>query len=244
MLKDLVATPSVGLHGRRPRDDAADPRRGAGLDAGVLHGVREPGGFRRGHPSRSRTRARRSSSTTSSTSPSRCSRTDHRAGGGRVNHAASRTSRRPATTRGNRTSRRSGSPEEGLSGARHNFAHGRKASTPCRACDRSARSVTLLSFQWDQPCFSATAAGSASTSTSSSTMPTASRTHLHRRSRTVVCQFPGSIRTKAATPSRRPSWSTSRTRRRCEIGDRAVLGPAPNRMKYVWFDLDAGFSPR
>ena len=172
VLKDLSRCAERRLLGRRPRDDAAHPRRRAGLAAGVLHGVREPGRFRRGHP-----RARRGGLEGHRRRHHLFRRADvrrrhHRAGGRRrVQATASRISPRPATTRARRTNRVSACrPTTGIFGPAARFRAGPRASMACRASPPARQRHAALACSGISPrCRPTASAARRATSTCGST---------------------------------------------------------------------------
>ena len=154
-----------------------------------------------------------------------------------------RTFRRPATTRGCRTNRASAcSTELGISGPRHDFAPGR-AVDGLQSATASAGSVTLLSFQWDQPSLSANGRRGAQQRLDvwfydANGEPIEICTDDPEQ---VVCQIPGFDANIGGDAVEMPIMvNFSDEDIEVQIGIELFEGPAPNYLKYVWFDLDAG----
>jgi hypothetical protein len=126
-------------------------------------------------------------------------------------------------------------------GALHDF-NGGKTVDVLQGITAQAGSISLLSFQWDQPWFSVNGRGSASDVdiyfvddegnpiTLCDDDPTA-----------LVCQFPGVDRNEGADAVEVPALiNDSEEDVHANIAIELFSGPAPRRMKYVWFDLGAG----
>lgn len=134
------------------------------------------------------------------------------------------------------------SAEEGASGGPlHDFDAGRGVDV-LQDITAQAESVSLLSFQWDQPWFSVTGKGSASDVdvyfvddagdpiTLCDTDPTA-----------LVCQFSGIDMNEGGDAVEIPILiNDSDEDVHARLAIELYSGPAPRRMKYVWFDLGAG----
>jgi subtilisin family serine protease len=135
------------------------------------------------------------------------------------------------------------SGQEGLSGRRHDFAAGRRAVDGLQSVTASAGSVTLLSVQWDQPSRSANGKRGA-------------RSDLdvwfydadgepievcNDDPAQLVCQIPGVDSNIDQDPLELPIlFNGSDHEVHAQLGIELYDGPAPNYIKYVWFDLDAG----
>ena len=154
-----------------------------------------------------------------------------------------RTFRRRATTRGCRTSRASAVRASiGLSGPRHDFAAG-SAVDGLQSATASAGSVTLISFQWDQPSLSANGKRGASSDLDlwfydANGDPIEICTDDPEQ---LVCQIPGFDANIGGDAVEIPIMvNLSDEDVEVQIGLELFEGPAPNYIKYVWFDLDAG----
>jgi subtilisin family serine protease len=136
--------------------------------------------------------------------------------------------------------RRSG--EIGISGPRHDFASGDEVDGLQRAT-ASAGSVTLLSFQWDQPSLSANGRRGAPSDVDvwfydMNGDPIEICTDDPEQ---VVCQIPGFDANIGGDAVETPIMvNLGDTDFEVQIGIELFEGPAPNYIKYVWFDLDAG----
>jgi subtilisin family serine protease len=136
--------------------------------------------------------------------------------------------------------RRSG--EIGISGPRHDFAPGR-AVDGLQSATASAGSVTLLSFQWDQPSLSANGKRGASSDLDvwfydANGEPIEICTDDPAQ---VVCQIPGFDANVGGDAVEIPIMvNFSDADVEVQIGLELFSGPAPNYIKYVWFDLGAG----
>jgi hypothetical protein len=105
-----------------------------------------------------------------------------------------------------------------------------------------AGSTSLLSFQWDQPWFSVNGKGSASDVdiyfVDDNGTPI---TLCDDDPDALVCQFPGVDRNEGADAVEVPVLvNDSDADVHANIAIELFSGPAPHRMKYVWFDLGAG----
>jgi subtilisin family serine protease len=134
------------------------------------------------------------------------------------------------------------SVEEGISGPRHDFARGAAVDTLQQAV-ATAGSVTLFSVQWDEPALSANGIrGSASDLDvwfyDENGEPFEFCTDDPAQ---LVCQVPGIDFNIGGDPVETPvmvNFGDSDVV--VQIGIELFLGPAPNYIKHVWFDLDAG----
>jgi len=134
------------------------------------------------------------------------------------------------------------SAELGLSGPRHDFASGRGVDG-LQTATVSAGSVTLLSFQWDQPSLSANGRRGALSDVdvwfydmNGDPIEICTDDPLQ-----VVCQIPGFDANIGGDAVETPIMvNFSDEDIEVQIGVELFEGPAPNYIKYVWFDLDAG----
>jgi subtilisin family serine protease len=134
------------------------------------------------------------------------------------------------------------SAEQGLSGPRHDFAPGR-ATDGLQSAVASALSVTLLSFQWDQPSLSANGRRGAQSDLDvwfydESGDPIEPCTDDPEQ---LVCQIPGfdyNIDGDAIETPIMVNFSDQDVV--VQVGVELYEGVAPNYIKYVYFDLDAG----
>jgi subtilisin family serine protease len=134
------------------------------------------------------------------------------------------------------------STEQGISGPRHDFANGRKVDG-LQTATASAGSATLLSVQWDQPSLSANGRRGARSDVDvwfydKDGEPIEICTDDPAQ---VVCQIPGFDANIGADAIETPILvNFSDVDIVVQIGIELFEGPAPNYVKYVWFDLDAG----
>jgi subtilisin family serine protease len=134
------------------------------------------------------------------------------------------------------------SAEEGISGRRHDFAAGRGVDT-LQAATASAGSVTILSFQWDQPSLSANGKRGSRSDLDvwfydANGEPYELCTDDPEQ---LVCQVPGFDYNIDGDAVETPIMvNLSDEDLEVQIGLELFEGPAPNYIKYVWFDLDAG----
>jgi len=134
------------------------------------------------------------------------------------------------------------SAEPGLSGPRHDFASGRGVDT-LQSATASAGSATLLSFQWDQPSLSANGKRGSRSDLDvwfydANGEPFELCTDDPEQ---LVCQVPGfdyNIDGDAVETPIMVNFSDQDLE--VQIGVELYEGAAPNYIKYVWFDLDAG----
>jgi subtilisin family serine protease len=134
------------------------------------------------------------------------------------------------------------SAQQGLSGPRHDFATGRGVDG-LQTATASAGSVTLLSFQWDQPSLSANGKRGALSDVDvwfydMNGDPIEICTDDPEQ---VVCQIPGFDANIGGDAVETPIMvNLGEEDLEVQIGLELFEGPAPNYIKYVWFDLDAG----
>jgi subtilisin family serine protease len=134
------------------------------------------------------------------------------------------------------------STELGISGPRHDFAAGRGVDG-LQTTTASAGSATLLSAQWDQPSLSANGRRGAQSDVDIwfydlNGEPFEICTDDPAQ---VVCQIPGfdaNIDGDAVETPIMVNFSDEDIE--VQVGIELFEGPAPNYVKYVWFDLDAG----
>jgi subtilisin family serine protease len=136
--------------------------------------------------------------------------------------------------------RRSG--EIGLSGPRHDFAPGREVDG-LQSATASAGSVTLMSFQWDQPSLSANGRHGAQSDLDvwfydANGEPIEICTDDPDQ---LVCQIPGFDANIDGDAVEVPIMvNLSNADIEVQVGLELFAGAPPNYIKYVWFDLDAG----
>jgi subtilisin family serine protease len=134
------------------------------------------------------------------------------------------------------------STEPGISGPRHDFAPGRNVDG-LQTTTASAGSATLLSLQWDQPSLSANGRRGAQSDIDvwfydQNGEPFEICTDDPAQ---VVCQVPGFDANVGGDAVETPIMvNFSDEDIEVQIGVELFEGPAPNYVKYVWFDLDAG----
>jgi subtilisin family serine protease len=134
------------------------------------------------------------------------------------------------------------SAEPGISGPRHDFAPGR-AVDGLQTATASAGSVTLLSVQWDQPSLSSNGRRGAQSDIdvwfydmNGEPIEECSDDPLQ-----VVCQFPGYEANIGGDAVETPALvNIGDADVEVQLGIELYEGPAPNYIKHVWFDLDAG----
>jgi subtilisin family serine protease len=139
-------------------------------------------------------------------------------------------------------SRYRSSAEPGISGPRHDFATGRGVDG-LQTATASAGSATLLSVQWDQPSLSANGRRGAQSDIdvwfydmNGDPIEICTDDPLQ-----VICQIPGFDANVGADAVETPIMvNFSDDDIEVQIGIELYEGPAPNYVKYVWFDLDAG----
>jgi hypothetical protein len=136
---------------------------------------------------------------------------------------------------------RRSSTEGAGGGALHDFAGG-KAVDVLQGITAQAGSTSLLSFQWDQPWFSVNGRGSASDVDIYFVDDAGNPITLcDDDPAALVCQFPGVDRNEGADAVEIPVLiNDSEEDVHANIAIELFSGPAPRRMKYVWFDLGAG----
>lgn len=126
-------------------------------------------------------------------------------------------------------------------GALHDFAKG-KGVDVVQGITAQASSASLLSFQWDQPWFSVNGRGSASDVDIYFVDDEGNPITLcDDDPDALVCQFPGVDRNEGADAVEVPVLiNDSDEEVHANIAIELFSGPAPRRMKYVWFDLAEG----
>ncbi|MEP7245447.1 MAG: S8 family serine peptidase, partial [Gammaproteobacteria bacterium] len=130
----------------------------------------------------------------------------------------------------------------GVDGVRHNFGT-RKEPDTLQLATLDPAALTLLSFQWDEP-FASVSGGQGSRSdidvifydTAGGLVPL-----CDDNLEPAVCQFPGVDSNQGGDPLEIAVISNS-TDSSVDVNISVELfaGPAPGRMKYVWFDLADG----
>jgi subtilisin family serine protease len=139
-------------------------------------------------------------------------------------------------------SRYRSSAELGISGPRHDFAPGGSVDG-LQSATASAGSVTLLSLQWDQPSLSANGVRGALSDVDlwfydMNGDPIEFCTDDPAQ---LVCQIPGFDANIGGDAVELPILvNLGDEDLQVQIGIELFAGPAPNYVKYVWFDLDAG----
>ena len=134
------------------------------------------------------------------------------------------------------------SNDAGISGRRHDFAPG-AAVDSLQSATASAGSVTLLSVQWDQRSLSANGKRGANSDIDvwfydTSGEPVEICTDDPDQ---LVCQIPGFDANIDGDAVEVPIMvNLSDEDVEVQLGIELFEGPAPNYIKYVWFDLDAG----
>ena len=134
------------------------------------------------------------------------------------------------------------SAEQGISGPRHDFSPGRRVDA-LQTATASAGSVTLLSAQWDQPSLSANGKRGALSDVDVwfYDMHGEPIEICNEDPEQLICQVPGIEANIGADPVEIPFMlNLSQEDIQVQIGIELYEGPAPNYVKYVWFDLDAG----
>jgi len=135
------------------------------------------------------------------------------------------------------------STQMGTSGPRHDFAGGRRTVDGLQTVTASAGAVTLLSVQWDQPSIHANNKRGADSDVDvwfydmNGDLVDFCGDDLED----VFCQIPGVDSNIGADAVEIPILvNTTGEDRQAQMGIELFDGPAPNYIKYVWFDLDAG----
>ena len=134
------------------------------------------------------------------------------------------------------------SNEPGISGPRHDFAPGR-AVDGLQTTTASAGSATLLSVQWDQPSLSANGKRGAQSDVDVWFYDKNGEPFeiCSDDPNQVVCQIPGFDANVGGDAVETPIMvNFSDEDIEVQVGIELFEGPAPNYVKYVWFDLDAG----
>jgi hypothetical protein len=126
-------------------------------------------------------------------------------------------------------------------GSLHDFNSGKRVDVRQRIT-AGAGSTSLLSFQWDQPWFSVNRKGSASDLDIYFVDDDGNPITLcDEDPAALVCQFPGLDTNQDFDAVEIPVLINDSARDvHANIAIELYSGPAPQRMKYVWFDLDAG----
>jgi subtilisin family serine protease len=134
------------------------------------------------------------------------------------------------------------SSQDGVFGKLHDFAGGRRVDA-LQSATASAGAITLFSLQWDQPALSANGKRGAQSDIdvwfydADGNLIDFCGDDIEN----VVCQIPGIDFNVDADPVETPILvNTTDADVDVQIGVELVEGPAPNYLKYVWFDLDAG----
>jgi subtilisin family serine protease len=134
------------------------------------------------------------------------------------------------------------STDVGISGARHDFASGR-AVDGLQTVTAGASSVTYLPFNWDQPSISANGARGALSDVDvwfydMNGDPIEPCTSDPEQ---LVCQIPGIDSNVGYDAIEIPILvNFSEEDLQVQVGIELYEGPAPNYIKYVWFDADLG----
>ncbi len=132
---------------------------------------------------------------------------------------------------------------EGFELPQHDFATGRRNVDTLQTATASAGSVTLLSFQWDQPSLSANGKRGAQ-SDLDLYFYDADGNFIELCTddpEQLVCQIPGFEANVGGDAVEVPIMvNLGEEDLEVQIGIELFDGPAPNYIKYVWFDLDAG----
>ena len=135
------------------------------------------------------------------------------------------------------------SNQDGVFGKLHDFASGRRVVDGLQTVTASAGAVTLLSVQWDQPSIHANGKRGAESDVDvwfydmDGNLVDFCGDTLDN----VFCQIPGVDSNIGADALEMPILvNTTGEDRQAQMGIELFEGPAPNYIKYVWFDLDAG----
>jgi subtilisin family serine protease len=134
------------------------------------------------------------------------------------------------------------SNQDGIFGKLHDFDAGRRVDA-LQGATASAGAITLFSLQWDQPSLSANGKRGAQSDIdvwfydAEGNLVDFCGDDIEN----VVCQIPGIDFNVDADAVETPILvNTTDADVDVQIGVELVEGPAPNYLKYVWFDLDAG----
>jgi subtilisin family serine protease len=134
------------------------------------------------------------------------------------------------------------SNQDGVFGKLHDFDRGRGVDG-LQSATASAGAITLFSLQWDQPALSANGKRGAQSDIdvwfydANGELLDFCGDDIEN----VVCQIPGIDFNVGADPVETPILvNTTDADVEVQIGVELAEGPAPNYLKYVWFDLDAG----
>ncbi len=131
----------------------------------------------------------------------------------------------------------------GISGLRHDFAAGARTVDTLQTVTAGAGSVTLLSLQWDQPSISANGRRGASTDIDAwfYDMDGNFIDFCTDDPEQLVCQIPGVDPNVGLDAIELPIMvNFTDADLEVQLGVEVYEGPAPNFLKYVWFDLDLG----
>jgi subtilisin family serine protease len=134
------------------------------------------------------------------------------------------------------------STDEGISGLRHDFDRGPGVDSLQQAT-ASAGSITLLSFQWDEPALSANGKRGSRSDLDLWFYDAAGEPieFCTDDPAQLVCQIPGIDFNLDGDPIETPIMvNFSAEDVVVQIGIELFEGPAPNYIKHVWFDLDLG----
>ena len=134
---------------------------------------------------------------------------------------------------------------DGVFGKLHDFDAGRRVDT-LQSVTAGAGSITWLSLQWDQPSLSANGKRGARSDVDAwfwgaDGLPIDFCPDTPDLPDNTVCQFPGiAFNVDADAIESAILVNTTGEDVDVQLGVELVEGPAPNYLKYVWFDLDAG----
>ncbi len=134
------------------------------------------------------------------------------------------------------------SADTGVSGRRHDFARG-EAEDTLQHATATAGSATIISVQWDQPSLSANGKRGSLSDLDVWFYDADGEPFeiCNDDPAQVVCQIPGidfNVDGDAVETPIMVNFSDEDVE--VQIGIELFEGPAPNYLKYVWFDLDAG----
>jgi len=134
---------------------------------------------------------------------------------------------------------------EGVFGRLHDFDAGRRVDA-LQSVTAGAGSLTWLTLQWDQPSLSANGKRGARSDVDAwfwgaDGLPIDFCPDTADLPENAVCQFPGiAFNVDADAIESAILVNTTGEDVDVQLGVELVEGPAPNYLKYVWFDLDAG----
>jgi subtilisin family serine protease len=135
------------------------------------------------------------------------------------------------------------SSQPGIFGLRHDFASGRRTVDGLQGATASAGSVTLLSLQWDQPSLSSNGKRGAQSDIDAIFFDANGEPFeiCSDDPEQLVCQYPGIDYNVDGDAVELPAMvNLSDEDIQVQMDIELSEGPAPNYLKYVWFDLDAG----